>query len=120
MGREQFNNTVKVEWLENHPRNMRLLEDVVFIDSKGKPWIALAYSIINGASIPEIFWPVVGSPYVGLYRRASVIHDVYCENHLRSAQATHDVFYEMLIADGVDEDKAKLMYTAVNMGGPRW
>ena len=120
MGKEQFNNTVKVEWLSDDPRKMRLLEDVVFTDSKDRHWIALRGAIIDGASIPKFFWRVIGSPFVGYYRRASVIHDVYCENHLRPAQEVHDVFKEMMLADGVPDIKAETMYNAVNTFGPRW
>lgn len=120
MGRGQFSNTVKTEWLEDDPRKMRLLEDVVFTDSKGKKWVAQAYSVVDGASIPEFLWEEVGSPFVGLYRRASVIHDVYCGNHMRPHEDVHRCFYEMMIADGVSEAKAKIMYAGVRFGGPKW
>lgn len=120
MGREQFSNTVKSEWLEDDPRKMRILEDVVFTDSKGRKWIALEQSIVDGASIPRFFWRVIGSPFVGFYRRPSVIHDVYCVNQLRPAQEVHDCFLEMMLADGVTEKKAATMYNAVNSFGPRW
>lgn len=120
MGKEQFSNVVKVLWLEDNPRDMQLLEDVVFTDANGRKWIALAYSIINGASIPQFFWPVIGSPFIGYYRRPSVIHDVYCENHLRPDQEVHDMFFEAMIADGVPKDKAEVMFQAVDKFGPRW
>lgn len=119
MGKEQFNNTVKVEWL-NDGRRMRLLERVVFTDKNKRRWIALQRSIIDGASIPRFFWRVIGSPFVGKYRRSSVIHDVYCENQLRPAQEVHDCFKEMLLADGVSKIKTDTMYNAVNTFGPRW
>ncbi len=119
MGKEQFSNTVKVEWIEDHRREMILLEDVSFT-SKGKIWIAPAGSIIDGASIPRFFWRVIGSPFIGYYRRASVIHDVYCETQSRSAQVTHDMFLAAMIADGVPQVRADTMFNAVNTFGPRW
>jgi len=120
MGKEQFDNTVKVEWIEDDPRKMRLLETVRFTDSNGKAWIAQEQAIIDGASIPKFFWRVIGSPFIGYYRRASVIHDVYCFNQMRPAQEVHDCFLEMMIADGVPKIKAETMYFAVNTQGPRW
>ena len=51
---------------------MILLEDVSFT-SKGKIWTAPAGSVIDGASIPRFFWRVIGSPFIGYYRRASVV-----------------------------------------------
>lgn len=120
MGREQFNNTAKVEFIEDHPRNMRLLEDITFTDSNGRRWVALTGSIIDGASIPKFFWRVIGSPFVGYYRRASIIHDVYCVNQMRPAQEVHDCFKEMMISDGVPTIKAETMFNAVDKFGPRW
>lgn len=120
MGREQFNNTVKVEWHPLHPRIMILLEDIIFTDSNGLEWLAPADSSIDGASIPRFFWRVIGSPFIGKYRRPSVLHDVYCANKSRPAQETHDMFLEAMIADGVQKSKAGIMYNAVDTLGPRW
>jgi len=120
MGREQFDNTVKAEWLEDDPRIMRLLEPVRFTDSKGLVWTAHEQSLINGADIPEWGWSLIGSPYVGYHRRPTVIHDEYCKNHLRPAQDVHDCWKEMLIAEGTDMDEVGLLYSAVNKFGPRW
>jgi hypothetical protein len=30
---------------------------------------------VDGTSIPQMFWWVIGSPYTGDYRRAAVLHD---------------------------------------------
>jgi len=120
LNRDQFSGAVKTEWLENEPRKMMLLNDLNFTDSQGKVWIAMYGSIIDGASIPEIFWPLIGSPFVGFYRRSTVLHDVYCQNHLRPSKAVHRMFWEAMIADGVTKEKADIMYKAVKNFGPRW
>ena len=108
-----FTNTVKTEWLPGG-RDMRLLEQVEFIDSKDLRWIALKGSIINGASIPRFFWRVIGSPFTGKYRDATVLHDVYCQNHLRTCEEVHKMFLEAMLFSGVSKTKAHLMYDAVN------
>jgi len=114
-----FSGLVKVTWLEG-PRDMQLFEELKYRDLNGRMWIALKGAIINGASIPKFFWRIVGSPFVGLYRRPSVIHDVYCGNQLRPAQEVHDVFKEMMFQEGVSTIKVKAMFNAVNTFGPRW
>jgi len=116
----QFDNTVKTEWLPGDPRKMRVLETINFIDSKGKIWTAPSDSIVDGASIPRFLWMVMGSPFVGLYRRASVIHDVYCVTRSEPHEAVHRMFYEAMLADGVDKEKATAMYHAVANFGPTW
>ena len=115
-----FSNTVKVEWKAGSSRKMTLLEDVTFTDSHGKVWLASADSKIDGASIPRFFWFLVGSPFVGRYRRASVIHDVYCVTRSEPYQAVHKVFNEMMKADKVTKLKRKIMFKAVWYFGPRW
>ena len=115
-----FTNTVKTEWLEGNPRDMRLIEEVIFIDKTEFHWIAPANSIIDGASIPAILWSIIGSPFVGLYRRASVIHDVYCVNKILPHELVHQMFFDAMIEDGVDEAQAQAMYIAVSQFGPKW
>ena len=114
-----FYGDVVAKWLVDKHRNMELVEPFKFIDPAGLEWEAPQGAIINGASIPRGLWSF-GPPYVGKYRRASVIHDHYSETQERSWQATHRVFYHMCRADGVKKIKAKLMYAAVYVGGPRW
>jgi hypothetical protein len=115
-----FSGPVRVEWLEDDPRKMRLLETLYYTDKAGRLWVALKGSIIDGASIPKFFWRVIGSPFVGKYRRPSVIHDVYCENQVRPHQEVHDVFEEMMEVDDVSDIKRASMYNAVDTFGPKW
>ena len=120
MKREQFSGSVKTEWLDDHPRNMRLLETITFTDSKGKIWTAEEDSIINGASIPRFFYRLVGSPFVGYYRRPSVFHDIECELKRSQYKEVHSMFLEAMIADGVPKIKAMAIYRTVAIFGPKW
>ncbi len=115
-----FIGDVQVLWLANEPRKMRLTEAFQFKDENGVEWNAPIGSIIDGASIPKTFWRVIGSPFVGRYRRASVIHDVYCVTKSRPHKQVHKMFYEAMRIDGVGYFKAKAMYLAVKVGGPKW
>ena len=76
----------------------------------------------DGASIPEWAQPIIGKPYDESYLKAAIIHDHYCyeENHVRTWRQTHRMFYDALIDLGVDQIKAKIMYAAVYIGGPKW
>lgn len=115
-----FSGDVEVMWPADEPRIMVLTKELVYRDKKGTFWTAPAGARIDGASIPKFFWRVIGSPFIGLYRRASVIHDVYCVTQTRLAQDVHDCFHEMMLADGVPEQKAQTMFQAVDKFGPRW
>ncbi|MEK9810377.1 MAG: DUF1353 domain-containing protein [Candidatus Nanopelagicales bacterium] len=114
-----WSGAVKVEWLDNG-RDMRLLESLTYTDQNGQQWKALEGDIIDGASIPRFFWRLIGSPFVGRYRRASVIHDVYCKTQIHESPAIHALFHEMMLVDGVSQWVAFWMWLAVRMFGPRF
>ena len=101
-------------------RQLQLLNDFVYLDSRGKVWIAAKDSVINGASIPWAFWSVVGGPLEGPYRNASIVHDEACVQRTESCADVHMMFYEACRAGGVSEAHAKLLYAGVYHFGPQW
>jgi Protein of unknown function (DUF1353) len=109
----------RVEFLPNG-REVRLIEGYAFSDAQELLWSVPAQAVVDGASIPSIFWSVIGGPFEGKYRDASIIHDWFCDTRLREWQATHRVFYEAMLVSEVPRRTAKVMYLAVRWGGPRW
>lgn len=108
------------EW-DDDGRTMRLVNDFTFEDPSGELWTAPAGSPIDGASIPRILWWLVGGPYEGQYRNASIVHDVECrEPYKHHWRAVHRMFYLGCRAGGVGLVKGKVMYAAVYHFGPRW
>ena len=110
---------VQAQWLPDG-RTMRLLAPFTYIDAEGTEWNAPAGSVIDGASIPKVAWSIIGGPFEGKYRDASVVHDVACEQRARPWEAVHLMFYAAMLTSGVDEVQAKQMYGAVYWFGPRW
>lgn len=115
----KFIGSVKAEWLQDG-RKMKLLEDFSYVDQFQNRWDAPAGWIVDGASIPQFAWSIIGGPFEGKYRKASVIHDVECDRKLRSWESVHEVFYNAMRASDVSVIKAKIMYAAVYHFGPRW
>lgn len=115
----KFSGFVVTCWM-GEERKMLLETTLTYTDRAGKVWTAPGGSIVDGASIPRFFWRFIGGPFTGRYRRASVIHDVYCVTRTEPWQAVHRVFNEMMEADGVPWLKRKLMFLAVWNFGPRW
>jgi hypothetical protein len=101
-------------------RNLELTHPFSFIDPKGKLWAVPAGTVVDGASIPQAFWSVIGGPFEDKYRDASVIHDHFCDTKTDSWENVHLVFYNGMRARGVGSIKAKIMYAAVYNFGPRW
>jgi hypothetical protein len=122
-GSGEFIGRVVAEWLEppaGDSRKMRLLEEFAYRDPSGKIWKVPKGAIVDGASIPAFLWTPVGSPYTGGYRRASVVHDYYCDKKTQPWKTVHRMFYDAMLAGGVPVLRSKTMYAAVYQFGPRW
>jgi len=101
-------------------RLMQLLEPFGFLDENQVRWPVPARAQVDGASIPRPLWSLMGGPFEGKYRDASVIHDYYCDTRRRPWRKVHRVFYNAMRVSGTNETLAKLMYAGVLFGGPRW
>ena len=115
----RYEGTVQAEWLPGG-RTMRLLKPFHYLTPDGQRWTAPAQAVVDGASIPQFAWSIIGGPFEGKYREASVIHDVACDEKKRPWEEVHETFYYGMLASGVDRIIAKIMYAAVYHGGPRW
>lgn len=101
-------------------RRFSIIHDFPYVDKSGRIWPAPADLIVDGASIPRPFWVLIGGPLEGLYREASVVHDVACCAQMQRWQDVHHMFYDAMRCSGVSWLKAKTMFFAVWIGGPRW
>lgn len=106
--------------MSSNGRDATLLASFAYMDPTGKRWEAPAGTVVNGASIPGYLWSIIGSPWTGKYREASVIHDYYCETKKAPWKLVHQVFYTAMLANAVDPVQARIMYAAVYRFGPRW
>lgn len=115
-----FSESPQTEWLANPSpdRDMRLLADFWFDDRAGRRWHAPAGATIDGASIPRPLWTLVGSPYTGSYRRASIVHDIACMNadNLQEREAADRMFFEACRAGGCSMQESMVLYTGVRVG----
>src|SRR5688572_6845158 len=59
-------------------RLMRLLEALTYTGADGVTWPVPAGIEVDGASIPRPLWSLIGGPFEGPYRDASIVHDHYC------------------------------------------
>jgi len=108
---------VQTEWLPDG-RSVRLLSLLQYIDDQEQAWQAPEGLVSDGASIPRVFWWLIGSPFTGKYRRGAVVHDAYHKDHKgRSRKAVDKVFYQIMREDGVRWWKAQSIYWAVRVGG---
>jgi hypothetical protein len=117
----KFSEDPRTVWLtEAGPdRGMRLIDAFWFDDMAGKRWSAPAGTRVDGASIPRPLWALVGSPYTGEYRRASIVHDVACiaaggDPALR--RAADKMFFRACRTGGCSRWDAMVLYVGVRIG----
>jgi hypothetical protein len=117
----QFDGFVEVRWIDGGAnRDMQLTKAFSFVDQSGKTWTTPSGSVVNGASIPQVLWSL-HDPYIGPYRRASVIHDFYCTPpYSEPDMKVHRMYYDAALAGGTDEVTAYAMWKVIEAGGPHW
>jgi hypothetical protein len=100
-------------------RDMSLQEDFVYWDREGTRWAAPVGSEVDGASIPQALWSIVGSPFTGCYRRASILHDVACDNAKNDFPARREadrMYYYACRKGGCSIPEAIVQYLGVTIG----
>jgi hypothetical protein len=115
----RFVGDVVAKWDANG-RDMTLVLPFAYVDPHDARWDAPEGAVVNGASIPRAFWTLIGGPFEGTFRDASVVHDVACVDRSRPWQAVHRMFHDACRCGGVGAAKANAMYYAVYHFGPRW
>jgi hypothetical protein len=100
--------------------HMQVVQVFSYSDTEGHSLGADKGFVTDGASIPRVFWSIVGGPFDGKYVGAAVIHDVGCTNHKYTWEITDRMFYYAMLDLGVESKQAKLMYWAVRKFGPHW
>jgi hypothetical protein len=117
--------------LKEHGALMELVdESLTFRDSSGVEWVAPNGTLTDGASVPRLALPITDGRWDAAFSKAAVVHDAYCQkdNETRCPdqyrkkpwKAVHRMFYEACIAGGTSQLKAKSMFAAVWLFGPRW
>jgi Protein of unknown function (DUF1353) len=114
-----YSGYVEARW-ENDGRNMTLLSELRYTDPDGVVWIAPAGSVVDGASIPRSLWSLMGGPFEGKYRNASVLHDVSYDQHTKPWQQCDRMFYNAMRCSGVSAVEAGTMYYALRKFGHHW
>lgn len=114
-----YSGYVEARW-ENDGRSMTLLSELRYTDPDGVVWIAPAGSQVDGASIPRSLWTIMGGPFEGRYRNASVLHDVAYTQHTKPWPVCDQMFYNAMRCSGVNTVNAGTMYYSLRKFGHHW
>lgn len=99
---------------------MVLLKDWRFVVDAKEFYIPASFSW-DGASIPRVFWSIVGDPFEPDFWAASLAHDWLYLTHQTNRAIADDLLYQFLRLCGVGAFRARTMWSAVRVGGAgRW
>jgi hypothetical protein len=115
---QQFNGDIILEEIKNG--FWKLQDDFSYENDYIKVTVKSDF-ITDGASIPKMFWSVIGNPLSDYLLKPSIIHDgLYTLMQLPRA-ACDDLLKEMLLFNGVSRVKVLLIYYTVRLlGGSHW
>jgi hypothetical protein len=120
-GKGSFRGRFAVERLRDNGRErMHLLERLEFVAPDGRAWSVPSGIVVDGSSIPKAFWSLMVGPFEEPYQKASILLDYFCEERATYARDVHRAFYDALLASGVAESRAWILYRAVETYGPAW
>jgi len=98
----------------------RLGERLVFLQGNGTEWISPAGAILDGRSVPSLFVKVIGHPFESTFRKSAVTYDYAVKIKQHSWETAQRMFQEALLAEGISESDAKVMYLLLSGSGTRW
>ena len=98
--------------LETYGDMFRLLEDYVI-----RGYIIPKGFVTDFATLPRWSLSVMGRPTRGQYQRASLLHDYLIKYNVLSRGEADKIFHEILLEDGTNKFKAKVMFLSVSLFG---
>ncbi|MFW6171214.1 MAG: DUF1353 domain-containing protein [Planctomycetota bacterium] len=103
---------------------------LTFTDSSGRKWTAPRGTLTDGASVPRYALAVSDGRFDEKFLKAAVVHDAYCQDinedrcskqyRTTSWREVHRMFYNGCLVGHTPELRAKIMFAAVWLFGPRW
>ncbi len=112
-----FRSELKSDFIEDTD-NIILEKDLIYYDKRSKQLFVIpAGFICDGASIPQFLWGVLGHPLQADVRKAAVLHDFLYRNQVVRRKVADQMFYDALVEEGMDENKAQVFYSGVRIGG---
>jgi hypothetical protein len=115
---KQFNGEVVLEEMKNG--SWKLQDDFSYEDDFIQVDVKSDF-ITDGASIPKMFWSIIGNPLENDLLKPAIIHDGLYTLMQLPRDKCDKLLKEMLLFNGTSKVKANLVYIVVRLfGGSHW
>lgn len=104
-------------------RDIRLPEDLHYVDRTGVTHTVPAGFVCDGMTSPAWTWSLIGAPITPEYRRPTALHDWYCVHRTIPAARAHALLRESLEEarpGRVWRWRVAVFDALVRWFGPRW
>lgn len=85
------------------PDTVELLRDLGYYGSAGT-WVVKKGFVSDGASIPKLFWSLLGHPLSGDYLESAILHDALARSGWYGVRQADAIMHEAMIAQETPED----------------
>lgn len=102
---------------EYGPRLVITTQEISYTTDEGVTHVVEKGFISDGGSIPPIAWPIIGSPFVGYYRKSVLGHDKLYATQKYSRKYSDRTFIEAMRDEGVPLWKRMAMWSYVKALG---
>ncbi|MDC1311284.1 hypothetical protein N8Z26_02380 [Burkholderiales bacterium] len=117
-----FNGTATIELLDtlSHTQHVKLIRPLEFTDTEGNTWTAEANRVISLNLLTDEIRLNRPLPNPFDYLKTIILYNGQVEHSRANWRDIQSVVYEALIADGLQEHWAKMIYASVRAEGWRW
>lgn len=95
------------------PYQYKVWQEFSYYTIKGGCIVVPKGFITDGASIPRLFWVIIGSPFTGRYSRAALVHDYLYHTQQYTRSRSDRIFLEAMKTLKVFWLKRRAMWMAV-------
>lgn len=99
---------------------MRLKEELLFRQTGGGTWVVPANAIVDGRSMPKLFFSLIGHPFESGFLKTAITYDYAVKAKVRRWTDAQRMFVEGVVVEGVATIEAKAMYMLLHATGSRW
>jgi hypothetical protein len=99
---------------------IRLKEELLFRQTGGETWVVPANAIVDGRSMPKLFFSLIGHPFTSGFLKTAIIYDYAVKAKVRRWTDAQRMFVEGVVVEGVPTIEAKAMYMLLHATGSRW
>jgi hypothetical protein len=97
-----------------------VVDGLRYKEQGGRSWTIPPGTVVESKCFPSVLLDRIGRPFVGSIRNASLLYNYFCLNQTRERSDVNRMFREAMLASGMEQREANVLYNAIERFGPGW